>query len=67
MASSQRGVAVGQGLRRSAETNRCPVCQRGAALKTVVTNDRYGEVCRWSEQGLCDYPGAFVARVSPGR
>ncbi len=37
--------------RRSAETRRCPVCKRGAAL---VLNAFYGvRYCRWAEPGMC--------------
>lgn len=43
---------VSRGMRRSAETRRCPKCGRGAALK-VDRNPALGSVilCRWKDCG----------------
>jgi len=72
MPSSQRGVAVSEGLRRSAEARKCPGCGRHAALVEVVTYvafgpvvevDRRGLVCRWardSDGRLCSWPGTLA-------
>lgn len=62
MAKSQRGVRVAQGLVASAEARRCPECGRGAALVEVVEPDRRGEICRWTRENLCTYPGVFITR-----
>jgi hypothetical protein len=67
MATSQRGVAVGQGLRRSAAERRCPECGRHGALtemwKVADGKAMRGQVCRWardSDGRLCAWPGAFI-------
>lgn len=66
MPTSQRGVAVAEGLRRSAKTRTCPQCDRQAALvhrdlegirfadgTVVITVSEV--VCRWVDLGLCTW------------
>lgn len=67
MPQHQRGQAVSEGLRRSARARRCPACGRNGALVEQIEPTRRGEVCRWardSDNRLCSYPGAFVARLA---
>lgn len=52
MGNDQR-QAIGEGLRRAADRNRCPVCGRGAALVTHRIAGRHRCYCRWIERGLC--------------
>jgi hypothetical protein len=73
---SQFGVAVSEGLRRSAEARKCPECGRHGALVEVteyaefvfgVVPYRHGTVCRWardSDGRLCSWPGAWGARLT---
>jgi hypothetical protein len=65
MPNSRFGVAVSEGLRRSARERDCPECGRGAALVEVVEPERRGLVCRWardSDGRLCSWKGAFIPR-----
>ena len=66
MATSQRGVAVGEGVRRSAKDRRCPECKRhGALVRRDLEGVRYAggtvaitlaEVaCRWVYRSLCSF------------
>ena len=70
MASSQRGVAVGEGIRRSARARRCPLCGLNAALvRRDLEGIRYPDgtvvitlaevVCRWTDRGLCTWREGF--------
>lgn len=68
------GLAVSEGLRRSAEARKCPECGRhGALVEQVeyiaigdrVEVDRRGYVCRWardSDGRLCSWPDTLGAR-----
>lgn len=36
---------------RSAESRRCPACERKSALKHVSETDWFGSTCRWADCG----------------
>ena len=40
-------------MKRYAEHNRCPVCDRGSAMIDRRIGDRFRVYCRWIDRGLC--------------